>query len=60
MTNETFSRLDDGAKQYWLDTARNAVLTALQKSGVPREQWLIVLGMTRDSIVDFMIRDEVR
>lgn len=37
MTNETFSRLDDAAKQYWLENARNAVLAALQKSGVPIE-----------------------
>jgi hypothetical protein len=45
MTNETFCKLDDNAKQYWLDGARNAVLMALQKSAVPHEQWVVVLGV---------------
>lgn len=59
MTNETFCKLDDNAKQYWLDGARNAVLVALQKSVVPREQWTVVLGMTVESIAEFMDRNRV-
>lgn len=58
MTNETFNRLDDAAKQYWLENARNAVLAALQKSGVPLEQYHAVLVMVSAEIAEFLERNK--
>lgn len=58
MTNETFDRLDDAVKQYWLENARNAVLAALQKSGVPIEQYHAVLALASAEIAEFLERNK--